>query len=427
MDQITNLQEENTRLKKAIEELSVLNELARVISCTMSLDVVIENIIKRVVKAIHGEQGLITQISDEQASSMFTIIRTQDSRSQQSQFHLNQNILGWMLINKKPLLVNDFPNDSRFTGVRVEGHIRSLLCVPLLIKNRLIGILAVMNKLENKSFTDDDARLLSIIGTQSAQVLENARLYEEEQKRIALQKEMSAAREVQINLLPKELPKVSGFEFTAMTLPTKEVGGDFYDVLKLNNDLYEIVIADVAGKGLSAALLATFGKGVISSQIAQNHSLELQLKQSNCILRSTIPSKSFITALLAIVNSHDRTVTFANAGHCYPLLYRSKTRSGEQVIIRGMALSLAPEIHVELQAVHLEPDDCILLYSDGLEDAQNLMQEFFGEENLSLILQKYGEQSAETVLKNVVDGIHRFTAGVSQFDDITIFAIKAIT
>jgi sigma-B regulation protein RsbU (phosphoserine phosphatase) len=427
MDQLQNLQEENARLRKAIDELSTLNDLARVISSTMSLDVVIENVIKRAVKGVHVEQGLITLVLEEKPSSMYTIIRTQDSKSQHDNFHLNQNILGWMLNNKKPLIANDFHHDSRFPGVKVEGEIKSLLCVPLLSKNRLVGVLAVINKLNKGPFTDDDVRLLSIIGAQSAQVLENARLYEEEQKRIALEKELVAAREVQMNLLPKQLPKVPNFEFAAINIPAKEVGGDFYDIYALDDNKYEIVIADVAGKGLPAALLATLGKGVIYSQIAQRIAIESQLTASNTILRGIIPSKSFITSILAIVDSMERSVTFANAGHCYPLLYRHNSNTVEQLVVRGMALSLAEEIRFDVRSVKMQPGDCILLYSDGLEDAQNMMQEFFGEQKVAETLQQHASDSAEILLKSVVAEIKRFTSGVSQFDDITIFTIKATT
>lgn len=177
------LREENQRLRLVVEELSILNDLARVISSTMSLDVVIENIIKRSVKAINCKQGMITLIDKEKPTGMKTLIRTLDSSSNHEQFHLNQNILGWMLINKKPLTCDDIRNDPRFSGVKFEEDICSLLCVPLLVKNRLIGILAMFNKKELKHFSEDDARLLSIIAMQSAQILENARLYQEEQKK----------------------------------------------------------------------------------------------------------------------------------------------------------------------------------------------------------------------------------------------------
>jgi sigma-B regulation protein RsbU (phosphoserine phosphatase) len=172
--------------------------------------------------------------------------------------------------------------------------------------------------------------------------------------------------------------------------------------------------------------MATLGKGIISSQIVQHLSLESQLTASNSILRGIIPAKSFITSILAVVNSKDRVVTFANAGHCYPLLFRADSNTVEQLVVRGMALSLAQEIRFEVRSVQMQPGDCVLLYSDGLEDAQNMMQEFFGEEKLASTLQRHASNTAEILLKNVVAEIQHFTAGVAQFDDITVFIIKAI-
>lgn len=426
MDQLSNLQEENLRLRKAIEELSILNDLARVISSTMSLDVIIENIIKRSVKAVHCQQGMITLVDEISPSSMFTLIRAIDSSSNHQQFHLNQNILGWMMINKKPLISNNFPTDERFSGVKIEGDIHSLLCVPLLAKNKLIGILAAFNKKEKDGlFTDDDARLLSIIAGQSGQVLENARLYEQEQKRMSMEKELIAAREVQMNLLPKQLPNVLNFEFAAKTVPAKEIGGDFYDIIKVDDTSYEIVIADVAGKGLPAALLATLGKGVLCAQVLQHGSLQTQLKQSNAILRGSIPHKSFITLLIASIFPVSRTVKIANAGHCYPLLYHDDRKIVETLIIKGMALNISDDLQCEERTITMQPNDCLVLYSDGVDDAQNITREFFGADRMVNVIQSHGQSSANTILQKIIDEIELFSKGVSQFDDITLLILKA--
>ena len=426
MDQLSNLQEENNQLRKAVGELSILNELSRVIGSTMSLDVIIENIIRRAVKAVHCHQGMITLVDEITPNSMFTLIRTLDSTSNHQQFHLNQNVLGWMMINKKPLISNDFPADSRFSGVKVEGDVKSLVCVPLLIKNRLIGILATFNKKEDRIFTEDDTRLLSIIGSQSAQVLDNARLYELEQKKIVMDKELIAAREVQMNLLPKSLPQIANFQFAATTIPAKEIGGDFYDIVRVHGDVYEIIVADVAGKGLPAALLATLGKGILCSQVIQHNSLVTQLKLSNQILRGSIPHKSFITLLLAAVEPKSRTVTVANAGHCYPLLFRSNSQTVDIVQVKGFALNLTDEHQCEVKAIAMEPNDCLILYSDGVDEAQSITQEFFGVDRLINVIQRHARGTADILLQKIIEEVKLFSKGVSQSDDITLLVIKAI-
>jgi sigma-B regulation protein RsbU (phosphoserine phosphatase) len=426
MDNFEYLEEENHRLRKAVGELSTLNDLARVISSTMSLDVVIENVIKRSVGAVYGEQGMITLVDEAPPGTMFTLIRSIDSSTNHQQFHLNQNILGWMMMNKRPLVSNNFPSDQRFLGVRIEGELKSLVCVPLLIKNRLAGILAIFNKKENADFTEDDTRILSIIASQSAQVLENARLYEQEQKKQVLEKDLVAAREVQINLLPKQLPQVVNFEFAARTIPAKEIGGDFYDVIKVDSSSYQIVVADVAGKGLPAALLATLGKGVLCAQVMQHRSLLTQLKQSNIILRGSVPHKSFITLLLGAIFPESRTMTIANAGHCLPLFYHHEERLVETINMRGMALNLADDLRCEERTLTLKPNDCMVLYSDGVNEAQNIMQEFYGVERLEAVVKEYGSRSAEGLLQHILDEIKTFTKGIAQSDDITLMVVKAI-
>ncbi|MBI5476019.1 MAG: SpoIIE family protein phosphatase [Ignavibacteriales bacterium] len=426
MIQDSNLQEENVRLKKAVEELSLLNELSRVINSTTGLDVIIENIIKRSVKAVHANQGMITLIDEVNPNSMFTFIRTLDSGTNHKQCHLNQNILGWMMIHKAPLVVNNFSADLRFSGIKVEEKIESLLCSPLLVKNRLIGILAVFNKKDNGEFTGDDTRLLSIIASQSAQVLENARLYEQEQKKHAFEKEFVAAREVQMSLLPKRLPEIENFQLAAITIPAKEVGGDFYDIIKINDSLFEIILADVAGKGLPAALLATLGKGILCSQVMQHQSALTQIEQSNIILRSSVARKSFITLLIAIIQPTERSVSIVNVGHCFPLLYHHEENKVEVLDVKGMALNLADEIRCEERTLKMKPNDCMVIYSDGVSEAQNIAQEFFGDNRISEILKQNANNHPEIILRKINDAVKLFSKGVSQTDDITMVVLKAV-
>lgn len=425
MEELLQLREENLRLRKAVDELSILNDLARVISSTMSLDEVIENVVKRSVRAVKGEQGMITLVDEVAPMEMKTFIRALDSTGDHKQFHLNQNVLGWMMINKKPLISNDIATDARFSGITVDGTLRSLLCVPLLVKNRLVGILAIFNRKDHVEFSEDDKRLLSILAAQSGQILENARLYQEEQKKMVMEKELIAAREVQTNLLPKNVPQTPNFQFAAQTIPAQEIGGDFYDFIRLGENRYEVVVADVAGKGLPAALLATLGKGVLYAHALQNPSPMVHLKQSNVILRGSIPRKSFITMLLAVVDSDTKSVTVSNAGQCYPLLFRKKSNSAEVLTVKGMPLNFTDDILCEERTVEMEPGDSMILYSDGVSEAQNSMREFFGDDRVKSIVGQHAQGPAEFLLQKIVDEVKLYSKGIPQSDDITILIVKA--
>jgi phosphoserine phosphatase RsbU/P len=425
MEELLQLREENGRLRKAVDELSILNDLARVIGSTMSLDEVIENVVKRSVRAVKGEQGMITLVDEVAPMEMKTLIRALDSTGDHKQFHLNQNVLGWMMINKKPLISNDMATDSRFSGITVDGTLRSLLCVPLLVKNRLVGILAVFNKKDHAEFSEDDKRLLSILAAQSGQILENARLYSAEQKKMLMEKELIAAREVQTNLLPKHVPQTPNFQFAAHTIPAQEIGGDFYDFIKLGENRYEVVVADVAGKGLSAALLATLGKGVLYAHALQNPSPKVHLKQSNIILRGSIPRKSFITMLLAVVDSETSSVTVSNAGQCYPVFYRKSNNSTEFLTVKGMPLNFTDDILCEECVIKMEPDDCMVIYSDGVSEAQNSMREFFGDDRVKSLVAQHANGPAEILLQKIVDDVKLYSKGIPQSDDITVLVVKA--
>ena len=173
------LQEENQRLQRAVGELALLNDLAREIGASLNSEEIMQTIIRRSLRAVDAEQGVITLIDQHASTPMKTLVRTRVSSGGQQAFHLEQSLQGWMLLHKKPLLINDPASDERFHGVAWEQSIRSLLCAPLLIKSELKGILTLYNKKGGQEFTAEDQRLLGIIAAQSAQVMENARLYKQ--------------------------------------------------------------------------------------------------------------------------------------------------------------------------------------------------------------------------------------------------------
>ncbi|MDL1894370.1 GAF domain-containing protein, partial [Sphingobacteriales bacterium CHB3] len=178
--QLHSLQEENRRLRRAVEELSILNDLAGAISASLNSQEIMQTIVRRSLRALNAEQGLVTLVEEQADSSMKTLIRANVSSSAHEEFHVNQALVGWMQLNKKPLLLNEPHNDQRFRGVKWDLSVKTLLCVPMMNKGALKGVLTVFNKKDGKLFSDEDQRLLAIIAAQSAQVIENARLNERE-------------------------------------------------------------------------------------------------------------------------------------------------------------------------------------------------------------------------------------------------------
>ena len=229
------LLEEIERLKISIQELSILNEIATAITSTLSVDKIIDLIVTKCIKHLHVEQCAVMLLNKENKIAPFqTMIRRADVSKFTLSFKLDSQLTGWMIKYQKPLLINDFERDERIqVKDQADFAIYNLLSVPLLYKGEMIGVLTVFNKKHKKEFTSDDQRLLSIIAAQSAQVIENAKLFEDEQKYLILQEELNTAKEIQINLLPKEPPGIEGYDFSAINIPAKEVGGDYFDFIKI--------------------------------------------------------------------------------------------------------------------------------------------------------------------------------------------------
>jgi len=423
MDQLVQLREENLRLKKAVEELSILNELARVISSTMNLEAVIESVVKRSVRAIRGKQGMITLVDEQAPTEMKTLIRAQNSSSEHQQFHLNQNILGWMLINKKPLMSNELNTDSRFSGVKLEGEFRSILCVPLLVKNRLIGILAVFDKTEGNEFTEDDKRLLSIIAAQSAQILENARLYEQEKSLIVMQDELKFAAKIQFELLPHQAPVIPGYEIAGKSIPAQVVGGDYFDFISIDAGHHAIAVGDVSGKGLPASLLMANLQATLRGQTLGTPLAKECVMRSNKLLYQSTSSEKFVTLFYGILDRESHELRFCNAGHDPPFHFFKGTQVN-RLRTGGIVLGILNDFPFQEEVIPISPGDLMVIYSDGIPEAMNSSKEQFGEEKLEKILLERRSESAEGIIDAVVSAVRQHAGAWPQSDDMTMIVVK---
>ncbi|MBT8400087.1 MAG: GAF domain-containing protein, partial [Rhodothermia bacterium] len=191
---LAQLQLENQRLRRAVEELSILNDLATAIGGTNDPTEIMQIIVKRSLKTVHAEQGVITLIDEERnRDPLSTFVRSMSSSSEHHAIHPDESVLGWIMTYQRPLVVNDPANDPRFQGTRWDETVRSIICVPMVARSRLVGTLTIYNKKDEGGFTEADQRLVSILAAQSAQVLENARLHEEESAMHQFQEELRLA------------------------------------------------------------------------------------------------------------------------------------------------------------------------------------------------------------------------------------------
>ena len=418
-------QDENRRLKRAVEELSILNDLARAIGGSVNLTDIIRTIVQRSLRAIHAEQGVITLVDRQAGDTMKTFIRTTASSSERPQFHLNQSLLGWMYLNKKPLLINDPKTDERFRGVQWDASIRSLLCVPLSVKSALIGVLTVYNKREEQVFTEEDQRLLAIIAGQSAQVVENARLYAEERALQQMKEELRLAATIQMDLLPKAPPVIKGYDIAGRSIPAQLVGGDYFDFIAIDDSHLAVCLGDVSGKGLPASLLMANVQATLRGQSLRSPSASACVQWANKLLFQSTSADKFITLFYAHLDFQKHILTYSNAGQEHPFHYSGRGKPS-RLGTGGIVLSVMEAFPYEEAEVGLLPGDLVVVYSDGISEAVNAQQEQFGEERLARLLAECRTLSAEQTIESIVGAVRKHAGAVSQADDITVVVLKRL-
>ena len=423
MNDLTEIQ----KLKLAVKELSVLNDIATAVSSTHDLDQVIELIVHECVNHLNVEQGAIMLLDQTESDDKFhTIIREVETETDIVPYHFGVQLSGWMIKNQKPLLINDIASDNRFTNLSDgEFPINSILSAPLKTKGKLIGVLNVFNKMSENGFTLDDQRILSIIATQSAQVVENARLYSEEQSLKKIEEELSFAKMIQTNLLPKSNPQIDGYDIANMNISAKEVGGDYHDYISIDENNTVICLGDISGKGMPAALLMANLQATLRGQALFTSSAGECLTRSNKLLYRSTDMQKYATLFYGILNASKNIFHFSNAGHNPPFLINSDKKV-TMLTKGGTVLGFMEDYQFEEDSVKLSSGDIIIIYSDGITEALNEKEEEFGEERLLSLLKENLKSSAEMIIENVFKAVKLFVKDVKQSDDITIVIIKKI-
>jgi len=425
--ELTKLQQENIKLRTAVEELSVINEITTAITSTLSIEKIVDLIIRKCVKHLKVEQGVVMLLDEKDIDKPFhTMIRKQDSTTNLLPYRLDTQLTGWMLVNKNPLLINDFLNDKRFQTTNEGGNdfpIKSLLSVPMQLKGKMVGLITVFNKKNDTGFSNNDQRLLGIIAAQSASVIENARLYINEQTLLKLQEEMRLANEIQVNLLPKHQPVYKGYDIAGKSIPAKEVGGDYYDFIETKDGKLAFCLADISGKGIPASLLVANLQATLRGQILLEKGCKECVTFANELLYLNTAPNKFATLFDGFVDNNNNEITYCNAGHNNPILL-SKDNKITRPDVGGLIVGIAPGVQYEDAILKINSGDMLVIFSDGITEAMNKEEEEFEEERLLNLLKKNKEKPSEELINIIIKEVNSYCEGQEQMDDMTLIIIK---
>lgn len=414
--------DEVERLRRAVEELSILNDLARAISVSQDSDEIMKTIINRSVKAVSAEEASITMVDHDEMVPTGTLIWERSGGGSGEHYHLNNSILGCMCHEKRSLLVNDPEGDPRFQGIRVAEGIRNFLCVPLMVGAELIGVLSAYNKI-GEDFNPDDQRVLAIIATQSAQVLEKARLDHEAKASERIREDMRLAEIIQERLLPNGPPNIPGFDVAGASLAAGHVGGDYFDFIPLRDNRWAIALGDVSGKGVPAALLMANLQATLRSQALQDTSCHQCMANCNRLLFLSTSHDRFATLFYGRLDVRSNILTYCNAGHERPF---HLTRDGDikRLTSGGLAVGILEKFDYEDDIVIMQPGELIVIFSDGVTDMINADDEAFGEIRLQDLLRENLELGSKDLVDLIIAEVQKHAGDEPAFDDITMVIIK---
>ena len=420
------LREENRQLKRAVEELSILNDLSRAIGASVDSQDIIRKIVDRSMRAVQAEQTVVTLVDRNANQPMKTLVRAMTSSSEHPHYHLNENLLGWMHLYKKPLLSNSPAGDERFRGLKWDKTINSILCVPLMVKSELVGVITSYNKKDTAGFTQEDQRLLAIIAGQSAQIIENARLYEEEKAFATIREQVRLAAQIQLDLLPKTPPDIGGYDIAARSIPAQMVGGDYFDFIPVKEGSWAICLGDVSGKGLPASLLMANLQATLRAQSVIDTSVSDAIARANRLIHQSTDPEKFATLFYAVLDVEAHRLAFCNAGHENPMIFSNGSESS-RLERGGMALGVLEEFPYEQDAMGLNAGDTLLIFSDGIPDATNEFDHPFGEDRMRSLVHEHRNASATELIDRIIAAVNEHEGETPQLDDLTLVVVRRVS
>ena len=286
----------------------------------------------------------------------------------------------------------------------------------------LLGVIYLDSRARPTSLTGLDRQVLMTLAVEGATIIENARVFRLTREQERMRHELSLARNIQQNLLPRKLPSSDYFELRAVSFPCQTVGGDYYDVIRLPNDRFGFTVADVSGKGLPAAMMAASMQGAFAAVAAGDPDAHELFRRVNEFLCERTPPEMFATMFYGIL-SRDGVFTYVNAGHATPLIVRT---SGvvETLPESNFPLGFFPNAKFEANQAQLNPGDHVLVFSDGITEAQDSVHDMFGEARLTSILEGRRFASCEAVSDLVVEAVRTFVGSAPQADDLTLLVLR---
>ncbi len=423
---------EEDKSKKVGEEkskaLTLIYEIGNLINAEKDLNKLFNTIIDIIMTQLKAYRGYLLIIRSDGETFDPVVVRRGAEDSPDKELTLSSTIVRESMKNGKSILTSDASNDARFkAGLSVRlNDIKSVMCVPLESYQKILGAIYVDSRGIKHAFTEFDLQLLSAIGKQAGVAIQRTQLIKHYLEKEKLQHSLLVARNIQRSLLPREVPKIEGIDIIGLSISCDETGGDYYDFISLNQNDLGVVVGDVSGHGIGAALVMASARAYLRAFSTQSDQLPLILQKMNELLCQDLEDDRFITLIYGKLDIQTKKLRYSSAGHDEPIFFQAATQKFSELPSTGVPLGMLPDQDFpEGLEIQFASGDILILSTDGVWEAHNAAEEAFGKTRFKEIIHQNQSKSANQLVSVIYEEVKKFIGDASLKDDLTIVVIKA--
>jgi sigma-B regulation protein RsbU (phosphoserine phosphatase) len=405
-------------------ENQLLLELGTKISASLDSHQLLEQILDLVFQVVRYDAAGIYLVDKQTQWITRQALRGYEAdRDEAVRLKVGKGLIGWVAKTGRGAIVPDVASDPRYVNAREQT--RSEMVAPIRIGSETIGAFNLESD-EVDAYESEDMELLMAFAAQAAVAIERTRLHEEVLEMRRLEEEVTIGQRIQRSFLPDRNPEVRNYDVAGANFSSDLVGGDYYDFVRIADNHLGIVVGDVSGKGLAAALIMASFRASLIAEIRNNYAIRTIISKVNRLLWESIEPDRFVTALYGVLDVESRRFTYVNAGHNPALICRAGGEHFDQLDATGPLLGTFDTATYKERTAEIRPGDLLVLYTDGVTEAMDATGELFGEERLKAVMREVRGESAVVALRRIWDAVkaHRNQA---LDDDMTIVVVKGLT
>ena len=413
------------RLRREQKILFVLNEVSQALIYHFPLDKLLDHIMDLIIQNIPMDRGVLMLKEGEPFQLVPKVVRIVDPGMRNQNIQVSRTILNTALAKNSSILLSDIQSDSFFKEQAsvVRSNVRSAMCVPMWNNEEIVGIVYTDRASIANPFTEDDLKLLTLLSNVAAVKIENARLFEQSLEKCRMEREMAVAAQIQRNFLPREEPRLEGYEICGGNRGCYQIGGDYYDFIPLEDGRLGVAIADVSGCGVGPSLLMASLRASLHAELGTPKGVTALASRLNAFVHKSSESHTFITFFFGILDPAAGEMTYVNAGHNPPILLEAGG-GVRRLDSTGFCLGMFSGVDYGSDSVRLAPGDLLCLFTDGITEGRKADREDFGEDRLLALLRGNVGHDARVVMAKIFEEVREFTACADPTDDMTLVLVR---